>query len=395
MQKYILAALAAAGSAYAACSASATLTISNAADASALASCKTFTGNIAIATDTVDPINIPSVRTIRGDLIANNVSTMNQLGADSVEIITGTFGLNDVQTLSVLSFPKLTAVESIIWQGLPNLNGLNFDASVQQASRVDIQNTFLASLKGINLKMVDELYLANNGMLQEVDLQLGNVSHALTLDNNGDRLQASFPNLIWAYNLTFRTAPSVSLPSLKYVNGSMGFYETAVSEIFAANLTRVGGSFSLEDNPELFNLSFPLLQTIDGGFRLAENPKVADLTGFPALKNIGGAFNVSGEFESVALPSLGDVRGAFYIASTEDIKSECDKYKSVNGPNKIIKGKFTCESKPTASSGGGSGGSSTGSGSGTTSSGSAALLDVSSTAMMGWTGFLAAMLGLL
>lgn len=350
MLKYALPALAVIGGASAACSVSATSTIQNAGDASALATCSTFTGSIAIATGTTDAINLAGVRTIRGSLIAEDIPRMAQLGADSLETITDTFKLNDVQILSELNFPRLTAVESIVWQGLPNLNALNFGSQVQEASNVDIQNTFLASLTGINVKVADTFLLANNLDLQQVSLQLANVTTSLGLVNNGKRLIAEFPNLVWAYNLTIRDTASIALPSLQTINGSLGFYENSFSSIAGPNLTDVGGSFSIVSNNQLTNVSFPKLTRIKGGFQVANNTAFEDVVGFEKLETIDGAFDVNGPIDNIEVPALNAVSGAFNLQSTEDITDICTNFKKLKDDAKI-RGKYTCAGKQTTPGG--------------------------------------------
>lgn len=418
MMKYIVPALAVAGSAMAAssseassasttsvqsCSASATLTVASNADLAAVTTCKTYTGSIAIATGTTESISISNLEKLEGSLVANNVSQMTQLSADSLTTISKSFILNDVQILSAVNFPALVEVESMEFQGLPNLNTLNFDAGVKKASNVDIQNTFLSSLSGISLEEADTFYLANNGMLKEVDVALGNISTSLTLVSNGDDLAASFPDLTWAYNLTFRDVGSLSLPLLAAVNGSLGFYENTFDSISCPNLTTVGGTFSIDNNADLTNTSFPKLSTVEGGFQIANNTKLDSISGFPELSTIGGAFDCSGSFGNVTLPSLSDVRGAFSLESDEDISSICTAYKAEAGSNKVIKGKFSCVSKQSSSSGGTTvTAAGTATATGTSSSASSTSTEKGaaghttfSTAALGMTGILAAMFGLM
>jgi len=69
---------------------------------------------------------------------------------------------------------------------------------------------------------------------------------------------------------------------------------------------------------------------------------------------------------SIQFPALNDVKGAFDISSTTDIKDDCDTFQklSMKGGGGQIQGTFNCESNNTnansdtspGSSGGGSGG---------------------------------------
>lgn len=296
--RYVVPALALAAGAVAqssSCSV-ATTTIQNAGDASALASCTTFTGTIAIATGTTDNIALDGITEIQGSLIADNVTQITQISASSLETISQTFTLNGLTILSTLNFPRLTNVDSIQWEALPALQGLSFTTGVQTASQLNIQNTQLNSLDGIDLQVVDTVYIVNNDYLEDINMQLGNITESLTIGSNGNNVSAIFPNLIWANNMTIRNATTVSLPSLESVNGSLGFYSNEFSMLSAANLTTVGGSLSFVSNSDLTNVSMPMLKTVSGGLQVANNTELKIVDGFPKLATIGGALDFYGNF---------------------------------------------------------------------------------------------------
>lgn len=348
--RYIVPAIAvAAGAAaqQAACGSGGTTTIQSNADATKLASCQTYSGSIAIATGTTDNIQLSSVREITGSLIANNVTQMTQLSADSLRTIGDSFSLTSLTILSTLNFPQLTKVDTIEWTALPALQGLSFASGVQEVSMLAIDNTQLNTLDGINLQVVDSMRIVNNPYLSEISMQLGNVTKAMELSANGRNLVAEFPNLMWAYNMTIRNASSVSIPSLASVNGSLGFYSDTFENLTAANLTQVGGSLSFVSSNSLTNISMPSLTQVGGGLQLANNTMLKKIDGFPALKTVGGALDFNGVFTDVNLPKLADVRGAFNLQSTQNIDSICSNFQSKAGSNNVIKGTFTCRSTST------------------------------------------------
>lgn len=288
-------------SASAGCSVQATTTIQNAADASALASCATFEGSIAIATGTTENINFDGIQRIEGSLMAEN-STLSQISGGDLETITDTFGLDELTSLTSLNFPRLTNVDTIDWVSLPNLQGLSFTTGVQQASSVSIQNTQLNSLEGINLEVVDTLYIANNPYLSNIQMQLGNITNSLVIEANAQQAAGNtngtiveLTNLEWAFNMTFRNVSTVLIPSLRSLNGSMGFYGNSMESISAENLTEVGGTLSFVENAALTNITMPNLQIVEGGFLIANNTDLEEVS-FPALETIGGALDFNGPF---------------------------------------------------------------------------------------------------
>jgi len=264
----------------------------------------------------------------------------------------------------------LTSVGIISWTTLPTLSELTFPATVSEAKSVTISNTFLSTLDGINLNTVATLEIDNNNRLQTFSTQVANITSSVVINANGKNLDVSFPNLIWAANMSFRDISSLSIPSLAVVNGSFGLYESSIPSVMAPNLTAVGstasnvGSFAIVSDTQLVNISLPLLKSIGGALQVANNSELATLA-FPNLQYVGGAVSLTGNFSTPSLPDIQNVRGTFDVESTQPIS--CSDYKSIQDN---IQGKFSCNGKNTAS--GTATGTSTGSSSTATGSKGAA-----------------------
>jgi len=293
-----------------------------------------------------------------------------------------------------LTFPRLATVDDIEWNALPNLQQLTFTSTVTKASIINIQNTELGSLEGIDLKTVDTFYIANNRYLNDITLQLANVGNSLTLEANNPAVNVSFPNMIWANNMTFRNCSSVSIPSLATINGSMGFYGNDIQEFIGANLTSVGKDLSFVSNTKLTNISLPLLTSVGGGFTVANNTELEQVDGFPDLAKVVGAVDFNGNFSDVALPGLKDVQGAFNIQSTGDLTKQCSHFSSLKDSS-VIKGDYVCEGKVSNPGGAGTTPTSTATGAKASKTGAAGHVEISSMAVMGVSGLIAAFFGLL
>lgn len=234
-------------------------------------------------------------------------------------------------------------------------------------------------------------------------MQLGNITNAFSIQSNGRNVSAIFPNLEWAFNMTFRNVSQISLPSLANVNGSLGFYSNFMEEIACPNLTNIGGSLSIISNSDLANISFPELKKVDGALNIQNNSALESIDGFPNLATVTGAVDFFGNFSEVKLPALDDVRGAFNLQSSAPLEA-CDTFKGMSGQNDVIKGKFTCSggeedpsdssSLPAGTSNTDAGGSS-GSGSGSDSNPSSAATAVQITGATGLLGVVAALFGML
>jgi hypothetical protein len=274
------------------------MTIQNQGDATALASCSTFSGSIAVETGTTDDISLDGIKTLKGNLVVKENSQMKRLSANQLETLDGEMELNGATQLFNVDFPKLKTIDSIKFNALPNLLNLGFTAEVEKADKIDIQNTALRSLKGINIEQVDTIFIANNGFINDIEMQLGNVSDSLTFADNNENVKVSLPNLIWATNMTFRFCGSISVPSLETLNGSLGLYNNGFETFSAPNLTSIGQALALVANEKLSNLTFPMLQKINGNLQIANNTKLDKVEGFPALERIGASFDISGNMSS-------------------------------------------------------------------------------------------------
>jgi hypothetical protein len=226
-------------------------------------------------------------------LIIDGATNVTSLGADSLMSIGGKFTLNNLQMLTATSFPYLSSVGDLTFMGLPNLNLLGFTSTIKTITSINIQNTFLSSLDGLNPQTIQSIYIANNRMLQSLSFQVGSVAQSINIQSNGDQFNVQFPNLQTAQNITFRNCPTISIPSLMNVTGSLGFYTNTLTTVSAVNLTSVGQSLAINTNGNLNNISLPVLTTIGGGFQVQNNTALTNIS-LPQLTTIGGALDFYG-----------------------------------------------------------------------------------------------------
>jgi hypothetical protein len=301
-------------------------------------------GSIAIATGTTDDIALDGLRQLSGNLVGTENSNIKRISAADLESLDGEMQFDGLTRLYNIGFPKLKSIDSIKWNALPKLQGVGFTAEVEKAKKVDIQNTGLRNLKGINIEQAETLFIANNGYITEISMQLANVTKGLTFAENNETLKVELPNLTWAANLTFRFCASVSLPSLQGCNGSLGLYNNGFESFSAPNLTAVGQALALAKNEKLSNMTFPQLTKITDNLQIANNSALLEITGLPELKSIGGAFDISGNMSRVETPKLDEVKGAFNLQSTDNITAACAFYQPLHD-KKLIHGAYFCRGK--------------------------------------------------
>jgi len=163
------------------------------------------------------------------------------------------------------------------------------------------------------------------------------------VDANGKDLNASFPALKWANNITIRHAGDVSFPVLEAVNNSAAFVNNTFASASFPELSKVGESLAFVSCSRLTKITADALEEIGGTFQLANNTRLAKVDGFGALKVVGGAVDLSGVFTEVSLPELDDVRGGFNLQSTEQI--DCKPFEDLRDGG-VIKGDgYVCASQ--------------------------------------------------
>ena len=290
------------------CSTDATATISASGDASAIASCTTFDGSIAIETG----LSVPTggdghqslaidgeLTRVTGNITVTNAVNLATLSFGSLKRIGG-FELGGLTVLSSLNCPQLSQVDQLNFTALPALSQMSFgNTGIQTAQDILITNTNLGSLEGIDqLQKVTTFNVNNNQQLTNISLQVTSIEISLDIEANDESvsgLATSFPMLETATNMTFRNCSSINLPSLKNVTQKLGFYGNAMTGFAAPNLTTSGGLIFV-DNTELTNISIPLLTSVNGSYQIANNTELKIIDGFPKLSVVTGALDFNGNF---------------------------------------------------------------------------------------------------
>ncbi|KAI5813446.1 hypothetical protein BZA77DRAFT_119970 [Pyronema omphalodes] len=319
------------------------VTIESNGDVSQLASCSKLNGKVTLGKK-VTSVALPATLTsITGDVVADGAADLVAFQAPGLRTIGGSFTLKGLIVLNNLAFPELVSVGDINWATLPALQTLGFTKEVSKANSVLITDTLLNTLQGINLKTAERFNINNNRYLRSVDVALTQVSDLLLIESNGKGVNASFPDLKWANNITVRDAGDIYFPKLEKVNSSAAFVNNTFTTADFPELTAVGESFALISCSKLEKITANSLETVGGTFQLANNTKLTNVDGFGALRVVGGAIDLSGTFKDVNLPKLDDVRGGFNLQSTDDVN--CGNFTSLKSAGVVKGDDFTCEGK--------------------------------------------------
>lgn len=272
------------------------LTIENQQDVSTLSSCEKWDGDITISENVKSSIALEGVKQVTGSLLAKN-SSITELSAPNLNSIGDTLSLSTCTALRSLDMSSLTKVKILKLEALPKLQALGFTRTVSQATSILITNTDLTSLQGLDLETVGDFMVTNNPHLTEINVsKMTNITGYLNFAANHKDLSVRFPSLEGAHNMTFRNVSEASLPSLAKMDGLLGFYSNFFMNISAPNLTATG-DLVFTSNSMVMNISMPKLETVKGGLQLANNSALEDIEGFPKLKLITGALDITGKFK--------------------------------------------------------------------------------------------------
>ncbi|KAJ2980380.1 hypothetical protein NQ176_g2675 [Zarea fungicola] len=309
--------------------------------------CTTVSGKVTVSPTLQGALNINGPKTFKSDFIVNGTTQLLSITSSTLKEIDGQFLVQDATLLSSINMPSLSSLSQLTLNRLAQLQTLQFSSSgVSDATSVNIADTFLSDISGLNLATVDSMTINNNKKLTMFNSNLVNITKTLILVENGNDMQVNLTELQSAYEIQISNVKSLDAPALTQVQSGLKFDTNPNLVSFqAANLTSVGtakngGSVSFINNAKLGNISFPLLKTIAGDLTVVNNTVLDEITGFPSLTTVYNML-LGGNFENATLPKLDDVKGTINVKSTSNITDVCKFFNSLKG--KVVQGKVNCE----------------------------------------------------
>ncbi|KAF1353927.1 hypothetical protein BDV97DRAFT_347714 [Delphinella strobiligena] len=323
------------------CSIHGTSVISNAAQATSLASaCPSFTGIISISAS--ESIALHGIKTIHGGLIASAVPSLSTISSDSIKNITGSLSLSDLPDLATFNFTQLAFLGSLdIYNLTASARSLSFFQTLQQVNFISIQQTGLFGLEGFDVQQVNMVTIEYNPNLTSVDLGFTNVA-VLTIAANHADAEVSLPNLEWVHNIRLANCSAVRMPALTRVNYVLQLEGNSFSEFGnAPSVHTIGDELWINDNSNLRNITLPELQRVGGHMVIQGNPQLSLVNEFSRLEKVGGYVQMDGGFEDISFPSLKSVVGYVEVNSTTALNCSILTSYAENG---IISGTYRCHS---------------------------------------------------
>lgn len=175
---------------------------------------------------------------------------------------------------------------------------------------------------------VANVTITDNPYMVLINLQPYNITKSLTIGQNGQSLAVSLPNAQLGYNMTFSNCSTISIPSVTYINSSLGLYNNEITSFNGApQLRSVGGALGFVGNQYMANISLPELQTIDGSFLVTGNPNLTLINEFYSLQKVGGGLNMTGNFTGYVRSQAIVCRRASHFADTVVVVSPFQRFR--------------------------------------------------------------------
>lgn len=274
---------------------SGTTTISTSAEATALAECETFAGDLVVA-KVEGEISLDGLNQVTGDLTASVVNDLTAVTADSLQTVGGQLSFRYADNLATVHLPVLRNIGTLSLLDLPSLRVIDAgEDGFTNVSSVTIRRTGLENLDWLRPDTLEDIRIEENLNLTKVTLGgLSLVKSYLTLENVPG-VSFSVPDLEIAYNVSIQGCETVNLPSLSRVNRSISFIDNSFQRLELAKLQDVGGQLMLWNNSALSTVSLPILANVSGDVVISANSEL-NTPAFPELSIVEGDISANGSF---------------------------------------------------------------------------------------------------
>lgn len=265
---------------------------------SVLASCPTLRGSAKIANDAAQEVFLNNTEEIGGDLIVREDAQLTALTSESLQKINGDFKIEGAQGLTNLRFSDLAEVGRMVWNGVPDLKQYDFDKGLD-VSVVDIQNTKIEQLIGLNINLAGKVYMTNNPHLINMSLMATGIYQSLTVDGN---ISIVLPNLLSVGDITFRGSILAEMLKLSDTH-SLRIYDSLI-ETCGMTVQNLGSldELTISNNKGLRHFQ------LDDLFVIAdiqvENNDALEVMAFESLRVVFGFVNVTSNISTYVLTSL-------------------------------------------------------------------------------------------
>ncbi|KAJ6257531.1 hypothetical protein Dda_7316 [Drechslerella dactyloides] len=320
--------------------------------------CTTAPGDIVIeyGSDLPTAIQFPLLREVEGSFLSIDFREeirAQRLSAPNLTSITGDLYISSWVDLTTIDMPILKSTSRIRLNDLPALTNASFLASLESIeNNYEVWNTSLTEITNDKLPYAIFVEIYDNPRLRKVELSaLKNASYDVALKRNRPGLEVSLPELEEVWYFEVQGAASIAIPKLESAIGHFVVNMSSLERLEAPVLKTIGTWYDptgvitdnlgliVENCPELTNMSFPVLESVQLDLILKNNSALRTVN-FPELERVTRNVLIQGSLSSVSMPELERVGAVFYLGS-DSSRFDCspfDRLKSSGG----IRGDFSC-----------------------------------------------------
>ncbi|EGV61437.1 hypothetical protein CANTEDRAFT_124121, partial [Yamadazyma tenuis ATCC 10573] len=240
----------------------------------AISHCESIKGNLVIEDLDVPIIEFKRLREINGDLIIRNSPELVRVESPILGKISGSLKMNELTSLSLISFPSLKSVTGLDWRVIPLLSNVRFSSEISDVQDIIISDTSLTGFSGFRAEQLQTLDINNNRFLEVLNSNVENINGMLHIASNAKSLKLNIPKLRSVNNVSINDVEELDLSALTEVKESMSIYNNNFEELKLPNLERVGGTLSITKNSQLSTIELDNLEEINGGLMIINNTQI-------------------------------------------------------------------------------------------------------------------------
>lgn len=306
----------------------------------AVSGCQEICGDIVVEDFPDALLSLNLLQKVSGSIRVVRSPALIRFEATEIETVTETIQMDRLQSLAMITMPRLVHVKELDLRVLPLLTHMVI-GNLEDVQSLRIADTSLVSFSEARTANMTNFDINNNRYMEAIVAEVEEVSNTFHIAGNGRNVRVEANKLRSANNITVNNVESLNLDNLEEVHGSFSILENSLTALSLPKLSRVEGSMRIADNRILNDVHVGSLRDIGGGLLIINNTQLNDVSFFQNLTVIGGGLDVEGNVFRTRWPSLRFIKGAATMIST-DSTFDCSQWLSNEVGNAMRGGEIKC-----------------------------------------------------
>ncbi|CAG8618042.1 2271_t:CDS:2, partial [Ambispora gerdemannii] len=287
-------------------------------------------------------LTIPYIQNLRGNIEIQSNPVLTNISCPYLKNATNIV-VNNNHDLQSVQFPSLIAASSFNLNNSPLLGSLFFPARLTHVNNIEVTNTGIRNLDGVDEIAIKSLTLENNANLRQANFPALRKVNAVNVSGNRAKTFLFLAqNLVEIGQATIRNTASMDFAHLTKVSSNMKLEHNNFESLSIPNLETIGGTLNIASNNQLRSISLPKLNEL-GSLVITENPHITKIDGFQNLERVHKIIDITGNYSIVSFPLLKNVDGGFNSQS-RSADFDCNSLNALREGNIVDEKKFYCQS---------------------------------------------------